>query len=379
MGRAPLYSRTVRTSALLFGCTMLWSGSVAGQASVTWQAPAGCPSAEESRAEIAQLLGTALADLDAAVSASVRIQRVSVSELEAQIAIRAGGVAAERVLRDPQCAVLAHAAAVIVALALDPATRIPEAGQTAASAGRVEAADVSRARRPASTPARAPEPPSAATPAAPAELEALVVGGAEASAAPRSQQTEAAPPAPRNAAQRARSPARGYAAAAAAFELNILPGVAPLASVAGGLLGTLWRAGLRLSYGPARLALLDEPPDVGGRVAHFAAGIEGGPRWPLSVFEVSLLGGVESGFLSASGHHVSASRTERELWLGVSLGGAASFVWNARIALGLRVDAVAALRRPAFAVQSSLGEEHVFHRPKAMGCRAFLELEVRLW
>jgi hypothetical protein len=46
-------------------------------------------------------------------------------------------------------------------------------------------------------------------------------------------------------------------------------------------------------------------------------------------------------------------------------------------AIGVRLDALVALRRPSFAVRSTLGEEHVFHRPDRFGGRASLELELR--
>jgi hypothetical protein len=167
-------------------------------------------------------------------------------------------------------------------------------------------------------------------------------------------------------------------AGAAALAIGALPGVAPGLALASGLSKSRWRLGLRLSYLPAQLATLAMPAGVGGRIALFAAALEGGLRLRFAALEVPLLAGLESGFLRAQGRRVAEPRTQRPLWLGAYLGSGLSFVWNARYAVGVRCDALVALRRPSFAARSNLGEERVFHRPERYGARGYVELEIRL-
>jgi len=92
---------------------------------VEWSAPAECPSAKKARAQIARLLGT-----DGRVTtgqARVEIARTSLEELRARVVLRSEGGAREQVLTDADCSALTRAAALVVAMALEPqAPSVPQ-------------------------------------------------------------------------------------------------------------------------------------------------------------------------------------------------------------------------------------------------------------
>ncbi|HVZ31830.1 MAG TPA: hypothetical protein VG963_05360, partial [Polyangiaceae bacterium] len=396
------------------GCLLLSSTQVAAQAVVNWSAPLGCPSAAEGRSEIAQLLGRTLAEVEAELSAAVRIRRVSAEAFEARISLRTGGRSSERTLRDRDCVVLAHAAAVVVALAVDStaSTRAPLGERTGAHGAR------SASRRPA-TPARGAEVPGGSSPApqtaqpAPApppfalppgrgpattageaptplaETNSTSAGSAtDASRAASTRVPEGAQPASTAAVsqlprERARPSSEAehltaQLAAAAVLVLGTLPHVAPALSTALGVLGRGWCAALRVAYAPRQQAALRELGGVGGRLALLAGAIDGGLRLRLERLEIPLRLGAELGMFDAQGVRVVEAHRQRRLWSAAYLGSGVTFPWTRRFALGVRLEGLLALYRPAFAVRSNLGREYTFFRPELWGARASVELELRL-
>jgi hypothetical protein len=123
---------------------LFWPLRAAAAPSVTWHAPSECPAPSEGRADVAQLLGKKLADIDSELSLSVRIARVSASQFEASVVIGTGRSARERLLRDARCDVLTHAAAVVVALAIDPAASLGESEHAPARRTAVESVPAGR-------------------------------------------------------------------------------------------------------------------------------------------------------------------------------------------------------------------------------------------
>jgi hypothetical protein len=160
---------------------------------------------------------------------------------------------------------------------------------------------------------------------------------------------------------------------------GVLPQLAPEVSAAVSVLGERWRASLRLAYAAAQHAVLDDPPGVGGRVSLASAAVDGGLRWHGRRVEIPLLLGLETGFFVADGEGVDSHSQSIAAWLASYLGSGVSVALGPNLAVGLRAEGLVAWLRPRFAVvDTSTGHSYEFHRPAALGGRAFLELEVRL-
>jgi hypothetical protein len=391
---------------------LFWPLRAAAAPSVTWHAPSECPAPSEGRADVAQLLGKKLADIDSELSLSVRIARVSASEFEASVVIGTGRSARERLLRDARCDVLTHAAAVVVALAIDPAASLGEgehapARRSAAEsvpAGRTNAAGAIAATTALDVGTQAPaaesagasrvesaSPTTSASASASSRAASSVAAAAAATAVQPAEHRETAEPeaaeqqaedtpAPADSPEPPRtSPGLGlFFAAGGGAAVGMLPQLAPSAALSFGVLGAGWRAALRIGYAPAQHATLDDPPGVGGRVSLANIAAEGGFRWQWGRLEVPLVAGLESGFFVAEGEGVETHAPELAAWLASYLSSGASYALTRVFCLGFRVEALVALRRPQFAVESSAGQQYPFYRPAPLGGRLFVELEVRL-
>jgi CubicO group peptidase (beta-lactamase class C family) len=169
-----------------------------------------------------------------------------------------------------------------------------------------------------------------------------------------------------------------FFAAGGGAAVGMLPQLAPSAALSFGVLGAGWRAALRIGYAPAQHATLEDPPGVGGRVSLANIAAEGGFRWQWGRLEVPLVAGLESGFFVAEGEGVETHAPELAAWLASYLSSGASYALTRVFCLGFRVEALVALRRPQFAVESSAGQQYPFYRPAPLGGRLFVELEVRL-
>jgi hypothetical protein len=404
----------VRACVWLSCSILLWPLQASAQPSVSWSAPADCPSAAQARNEITQLLGRRLTTIEVALAANVRVDHTADDEFRATISIRSSSTTRERVLTDVDCSVLTRATAVVVALAIDPTARsavmdpVPTA-RPAAAAGRPIAHDRGHANTvaadpdsPASTILRAPDAetsPASVPTAAPdravvrapaAAVEAAPVRSAE-TAQPTAAESSARPPhadAPPNSAEQDRTVPREQSeisvnfAVSTGIEFGVLPGVAPTFGASTGLLAANWLASLRIGYAPAQHATLEEPAGLGGRVALAHAAVEGGLRLRWTPLEVPLVVGLETGWFTAAGEGQAVSETQAKsaAWLATYLGSGLCVAWGSSFALGLRVEGLIALRRPSFALESTADPtvKPVFYRPAALGGRAFLEFEVRL-
>lgn len=104
---------------------LLWPLRASAQSSprelfrLNWSAPAECPSDTEVRQELQRLLGASTASPDGRVDATARISAVK-GGFELEIALGQDDQLRTRRLAAPHCEELAHAAALIVALAVDP-------------------------------------------------------------------------------------------------------------------------------------------------------------------------------------------------------------------------------------------------------------------
>ena len=373
----------MRVALGLLGCAWLCASPVLAEPVVTWQASAGCPGQDEGRAQVERLLRTPLRVLAISLLASVQLERAPRSGFAATIAVRQDGLAHTRVLHSADCSVVANAAALVVALAIDPNVGVDGSGSAM------------------------PEPP---TPAAEAERPSALVAGSVASAAAASGQagtTRAeARAAPAARAARAVSPNRpavhlpravdvGEGSAAdgggpsgarlqpvlglgSALAAGILPRPGPAFALSAGFETAWLRAAVRLSYAPAQRATLVEPAALGGSVGLSFAALEAGPRARVAWLELSGLAGLEAGVFDArGGEGLSSRQTTRPLWLGAHLGVAAALAASAAFCVGLRFEGVVALRRPSFTLEDDLGAAYALHRPGLVSGRGWIELELR--
>jgi hypothetical protein len=108
---------------------LLWPLRASAQSSgselfrVSWSVPEACPSETEVRQEVQRLLGASTASPGGRVDATARVSAVK-GGFELEIALGQDDQLRTRRLAAPHCAELGHAAALIVALAVDPSLTI---------------------------------------------------------------------------------------------------------------------------------------------------------------------------------------------------------------------------------------------------------------
>lgn len=129
----------------------------------TWSAPAACPSEKAVLAEITRLLGGSLARAQTAVTARGEITRQAPGEYRLSLSLTSAGVERTRELRSGSCAELGDAAALIVALAIDPSALssapevTPQPADPAAKGGN--ATEQAQSAQPVIDDAAPPPPP----------------------------------------------------------------------------------------------------------------------------------------------------------------------------------------------------------------------------
>ena len=316
-----------------------------GPVTLDWRAPDGCPGRD---AVLAALAGLGAADDGAApaprVRATARTRRVG--ELyELDLRIQTASVALRRRLVTDDCATLAEATALLVAIVVDPLEVTAQVtGEPAEPLSRMPDGDLPLAvvaREPAPSPAPPPSPSPGATPRA-----------------------------------RVRAPAPARASALVRLDAAIDAGATPrIAGDVGGALGLararlrielhgLYTAAQALSFGTARV----------GRLARWAVGARACARVLQRRLEIPLCLGLEGGQFLASGAGVTLRpRDARPPWLAALVG--LGLVWapHPRIGLGARAELVVAPLRAQFTV----GGE-VVHVADPLGLRVALGVELRL-
>ncbi|WP_437962438.1 hypothetical protein WME76_45130 (plasmid) [Sorangium sp. So ce119] len=133
-----------------------------------WDAPDGCPPVDEVRSEIARLLGASEQRQPIEVEIAVARKRGARLRLDLRIRAPAPG---ERVIHGHDCASMSRAAALIVAMSIDPDAVARNAAAQPAQPAQPEAAAAPVPSAPPPAPDRAPRrpPPASAQPPPPAE------------------------------------------------------------------------------------------------------------------------------------------------------------------------------------------------------------------
>ncbi|WP_437591584.1 hypothetical protein [Sorangium sp. So ce1000] len=299
-----------------------------------WEAPDGCPPADEVRSEIARLLGAS--EQRQPIDVAIAVAREGDTRLRLDLRIRAPAPG-ERVLHGDDCASMARAAALIVAMSIDPD-----------AVARTAAAEPAQPEAPAAPRESAPRPPPRARDRAPR----------------RPHPTAEAPPAVDE------RDVEGALWLSAQIEQALVPAIGVGLAAGGGI-----RSGWFRADGAAGVV-----PSSSSRIAGLTAGAEF-RLWflevdacarsierPLGVY-VCALG--RQNWLLARGREVDEAFTLTTPIFAAGLG--TLLEW--RIAAPLKIEgalhAVVPLRRPRFVVENLEG---IVYRPPAVGLSARLGL-----
>lgn len=283
--------------------------------SLRWSAPAGCPSQARVIAEVDRLLGASGARPREPLQVTATVDEDPPGRFRVSLETAGEGGPRVRVLHASSCQALADAAAVIIALAIDPAAV-----------------------------ASAPEPPPPAAPPAPPPLPP-----------PPPPRPFVPPPRPRTAPPPPRDsvPLRFHVAAWVLGDIGSLPGVSFAAGGALGLSIASWRIEAGAGAFPSRAAVIANRPTAGGDVS-LILGSVGACRdiLPKGRFEIAPCAGVELGRLHAAGFGISNPTSGDALWSAFKAGGLFAWAPMDRFALVLRLDVVVPFARPSFVLDN---------------------------
>lgn len=356
-----------------------------------WQAPAGCPDGAALRARVVDLVG-AEATRQATLGARARVRgRAGRWTLELAL-VREGGED-RRTLGDPDCRALAEAAALVLAVAIDPQARlggpVPEDSPPADPAVPPDSSLVP-------LPPGEPGPSGPALPPVPRDtsVDTANVDIPNVDAPPQldaparpvpgdSPNTDApAPPAPPvpgdSAAARPRWLQLGLRLGAGLGFTRLLPGPHAALDLGLGLEGRGWRVELAGLFVPPVRGVAASDPGIGG-VFRLGAGELRGcgvPALRARPLAFPLCVGLQFGAMYGRGTSgLPVAQAARSPWVATRLGGALR--WrprDGRVGLWLGLDAIVALTRPAFVTAGGV----LVHEGARLGGQASLGLELRL-
>lgn len=348
-GRATI----VLVLALSLGLRVAAAGEPKGL-ELRWEAPTACP----DRTQLLAAIDATLGEVAEGERRPLRVRgRVRADPREGFV-VRLeldDGHASTRELRGTSCKELTDAAALVIAMTIDPrlletlqeppAVPEPEAPEApeATEAEPVEPSGSDEGppddRPPVEDTAREPGAPTDPTDPSPEQ-------------APRapavSDRTPTHPAAPSARDTGPRSPASLHflGRVQAGLGGGPLPGAAAVLGLAAGLGGRGWRAELSASYWTPRTRTSTANPDVGVRAQLWSLGLHGcgEPRWRTLSFPLCV--GVLAGAVHARGVGELEPRSVASRWVAVAL--EPGLVWWARPRLGvaLRAEGHATLFRP---------------------------------
>lgn len=319
-----------------------------GPVRLDWRAPDGCPGGAEVRAAVDRLLGGAVSGAPVDVDAEV-----ARGDGGFTLTLTAGE--SERTLRGSTCRELADAAALIVAMMVDPRAALangpspepeplpapdePELSQKALASSLAEPEPGREAPVPLTAPRRA--------------------GG------PHDSIEDDAPEA---------TPLRWHVAAAAVVEGGSVPGVGVGPALTVGLDVGPARLEAHGRYLPGSRGSVSNHDTASGDVSLLAAGaraclialeggVEGGP-----------CAGLEAGSMRAEGHGISSPGEASALWAAATVGGWLTVELAPWLGLRAEVRGAIPVNRPAFVIDGVEGE---VHRPAPVAGHASIGAEVR--
>lgn len=350
-----------------------------------WQAPAGCPDGEVLRARVVDLVGVE-ATGRARLTARARV-RGKAGRWTLELALVREGGQDRRTLSDPDCRALAEAAALVLAVAIDPLARIdgpvPEDSPPDA-AGNGSLVPLPPGEPPA-TDAVVPEP----LPPGPSDMSVdspPPTSPAPPNSSPRIEAapSDSPPPTPSpvpgdRPTLRARKLQLGLRLGAGLGFTRLLPGPHAALDLGLGLEGRGWRVELAGLFVPPVRGVAASDPGIGGVFRLGAGELRGcavpGLRGRPLVFPLCV--GLQLGAMHGRGEGsgLPVQQSARSPWVATRFGGALRWRPRAgRVGLWLGLDAIVALIRPAFVTAGGVP----VHEAARVGGQASLGLEIRL-
>jgi hypothetical protein len=320
--------------------------SVGEAIDLDWSAPAGCPQADDVRAQIdLHLAREAFSDTLGAVSVEGSIEPSIESSGDGWILHVRTELPSGRVQRDVtagDCRELGQAAGLIIAVMLDPLR-----------ANERRRLDVEPA--PAPAPAPVPEPAPVLGPPTPTEASA----------------TDPDPPAPTMSRARRAFDLR----AAGVLELGTFDTVRGGAWLGAGIVGRRFRVDLALHWlAPRRLRPFAEAPDAGVTLQQGGATVRGCVIPTQGPLALAACLGVDAGFVRGRGIGLTTAQTTAAPWVALDLGPELQWISRRRIGVWAATDAVVNFVRPRWTVHD-LG---VAAQARWVGLRVLVGPAVRL-
>jgi hypothetical protein len=296
-----------------------------------WTVPEGCPTREQVVIRAEQLLGRAL---DGAAPTDLtldgRVTRLGESEWQLALSQRSSTGSEQRQVKAARCDELAEAAALLIALSIDPSlTGPPSTPTTSAFPGETE-------------PAATIEKPEAAgevkspDPAAPVHPVPVVPS----------------------------SPWRLRGGATFAAWSRRLPGLAPGIAAHAGMASRHWVVLGELGFFPPRHASVPASA-AGGDLFMASGGGQLGYLWQLHRLGLGPIAGAELQWLHGEGANVDAPQSADVMLVSVQAGARVSLVFSRSWALVAGAAVALPVNRPRFVVDG-VGP---VHRPDAWGVR----------
>lgn len=325
---------------------------------VEWQAPPACPDRRALADAITARLGREPTPDE--LSLVGRVERDGAGQYHLELRLTVDGHTQTRRLTTRRCAALVDAAALLVALALDPDAGDPE---------RIPGPELAPEFPPDVAPDLAPtatEPAEPPEPVDPARLVEPLPGLDSGPAAPIPPPDPVAPPPRRRLG--------GLVRLSGGLELGALPGATAGVELA---VGVLWPRA-RLEFHAVYLT-----PQTATRSPHavsvslLAAGARGCARLGRGRFEFPLCGGLELGGLRGEGRGPGA-RAATGLWAAALASAGAAWRFHRRFSLGLTAQGLARLAAPSFDLRADPGPPETLFASAPVGLRVLLGLELRL-
>lgn len=303
-------------------CLLLVSSRAVAQAraNLTYDAPRGCPTADEVRGRLDELLLSAPAGELPAIVSRIEIAREATG-YAASVVMREDAYEDRRALGDEDCALLAEAAVLVVAVAL-----VPGLTPTLPTP---------------SSPAPAPEDGEPPEPTSTPDVRTML----------------------------------GSVWLALHTSYGVLPGVA----VGGELGGSIAFQSLRIDAAVRGLpfvgARFGGSPLLGGDIAQVVGLLRArGVGVPMANLELAIGGGLEAGAALGTGVGLSDPRSASAPWVAIEAAAGIAWVPSPYVAVFLEIEALVPVVRPVFTV-AGVG---VLYRPEPIGGALRLALELRI-
>lgn len=330
------------------------SAQARGEFTLEFAAPPGCPTRDDVRARAEALLG---GPIEQRLTHTL-VVRGTVSDAGGRAELRLhtvdNGIQGERVLSGATCEEVASAAALIIALAIDPKTVAARSNDASGAA------------------AAAPEPASGAAPAP------AITASAATTPAPVGAKT----PAEQNKEDHSSTPVTGLVEADLAFDLGALPGLALGPSLSGGF--SLGRLKLRIgaTYFAPRFAEAPPEPDKSARGADVSLLVlDAAGCYALTgpAAELGVCAELEGGALLAVGRGFEHTNDAIKPWLGAGASVDLTVPLAGPVAARAELGAIVPFGRSTVQFTETTGTDtkvHELHTPYYVSGRAAVGVSV---